>query len=72
MRKKLYERPTMNIVKLQQQTHLLAGSGVNAMRNGYGTATDWTWGDGGGSSAPSMSFDDEDFLEFLRFTTFIQ
>jgi hypothetical protein len=30
MRKKLYEKPTMNIVKLQQQTHLLAGSQVGA------------------------------------------
>ena len=26
MKKKDYLRPTMNIVKLQQQTHLLAGS----------------------------------------------
>ena len=26
MKKKLYEKPSINIVKLQQQTHLLAGS----------------------------------------------
>ena len=26
MEKQVYEKPTMNIVKLQQQTHLLAGS----------------------------------------------
>ena len=26
MKKKEYERPTMQVVKLQQQTHLLAGS----------------------------------------------
>ena len=27
MKKKEYERPTMQVVKLQQQQHLLAGSG---------------------------------------------
>jgi len=27
MKKKEYERPTMQVVKLQQQTQLLAGSG---------------------------------------------
>ena len=27
MRKKLYEKPTINIVKLQQQTQLLQASG---------------------------------------------
>ena len=31
MKKKQYQKPTMNIVKLQQQTHLLQASGqVNA------------------------------------------
>ena len=48
MRKKLYEKPTINIVKLQQQTQLLQASGVEANRSGYGTAstgdgTEQTW-----------------------------
>ena len=30
MEKQVYEKPTMNIVMLQQQTHLLAGSQVGA------------------------------------------
>ena len=30
MKKKLYEKPTTKVVKLQQQTHLLAGSQVGA------------------------------------------
>ena len=38
MNKKDYEKPTMNIVKLQQQTHLMAGSGVQSTRNSYGNA----------------------------------
>ena len=29
MKKKEYERPTMQVVKLQQQPTLLAGSGLN-------------------------------------------
>ena len=34
MRKKLYEKPTMNIVKLQHHAHLLQASGqVNATMN---------------------------------------
>jgi hypothetical protein len=33
----------MNVVKLQQQCHILAGSGVEANRSGYGTATEYTW-----------------------------
>ena len=48
MRKKLYEKPAMRVVELQQQTHLLAGSGVESSRSGYGTAstgdgTEQTW-----------------------------
>ena len=38
MKRKDYEKPTMQVVKLQQQTHLLAGSGVQSMRSGYGSA----------------------------------
>ena len=43
MKKKLYQKPTMNIVKLQQQTHLMAGSGVQSMRSGYGEAQEEDW-----------------------------
>ena len=38
MKRKDYQKPTMNIVKLQQQTHLMAGSGVQSMRSDYGNA----------------------------------
>ncbi len=43
MKKKIYEKPTMNIVKLQQQTHLLQASGVKSMRSGYGDAQEEDW-----------------------------
>ena len=55
MNKKNYQKPTMNIVKLQQQTHLMAGSGVRSTRDSYGEANsnvsstelndngDWEW-----------------------------
>ena len=39
MKRKDYRKPTMQVVKLQQQTRLLAGSGVESMRTGYGTAS---------------------------------
>lgn len=42
MKRKDYQKPTMNIVKLQQQTHILAGS-VEASRSDYGTAEEETW-----------------------------
>ena len=45
MNKKDYLKPTMNIVQLQQQTHLMAGSGVQSMRSGYGEAQEETWDD---------------------------
>ena len=39
MKRKDYLKPTMKVVKLQQQAHLLAVSGqVQATRNSYGTA----------------------------------
>ncbi|MBR2153085.1 MAG: hypothetical protein IJ901_00490 [Bacteroidaceae bacterium] len=45
MMKKNYEKPTMQIVQLQQQCHILSGSsGVGAMRSGYGAANTDTWG----------------------------
>ena len=37
----------MRVVLLQQQSHILAGSNVRAMRSGYGTANTDTWGDEG-------------------------
>ena len=47
MKRKDYQKPTMQVVKLQHQCHILAGSdnGVAASRNGYGTANTDTWGD---------------------------
>ena len=41
--KKVYERPTMNVVKLKQQQQQLSGSGVQSMRSGYGDAQVDTW-----------------------------
>ena len=38
MKRKDYQKPTMEIVQLQQQTHLMAGSGVESKRSGYGSA----------------------------------
>ena len=43
MKKKEYEKPTMKVVMLQHQTHLLAGRGVEANRSGYGTAQEYEW-----------------------------
>lgn len=43
MKRKDYQKPTMNIVKLQQQTHLMTGSGVQSMRSSYGKAEEETW-----------------------------
>ena len=39
MKKKDYLKPTMQVVKLQQQTHLMAGS------NGQASVQDYTWND---------------------------
>ena len=41
--KKLYEKPAMSIVKLEQQTQLLADSGVESTRESYGNAQESTW-----------------------------
>jgi hypothetical protein len=41
--KKKYEKPSMQVFELKQQPQLLAGSGVGAMRSGYGTADEYTW-----------------------------
>jgi len=42
MKRKKYERPTMDVVEVKQQAQLLAGS-VEANRSGYGTATEEDW-----------------------------
>ena len=38
MKRKDYQKPTMQVVKLQHQAHLLQASGVQSMRSGYGNA----------------------------------
>lgn len=43
MKKKDYQKPTMNIVKLQHQAHLLQASGVQSMRSDYGEAQEEDW-----------------------------
>ena len=44
MNKKNYQKPTMNIVKLQHKYQIMAGSpGVQASRDGYVTAQDEEW-----------------------------
>ena len=47
MKRKDYQKPTMKVVLLKQQGHILAGSNVRAMRSGYGAAETDTWGDEG-------------------------
>ena len=49
MNRKMYQVPTMKIVKVQHTQMLAASDGVNANRSGYGAANTETWGDGGGS-----------------------
>lgn len=43
MKRKDYQKPTMQVVKLQHQAHLLQASGVQSMRSGYGEAQEETW-----------------------------
>jgi hypothetical protein len=43
MKKKDYQKPTMQVVKLQHQAHLMAGSGVQSTRSGYGEAQEEDW-----------------------------
>ena len=46
MNRKDYQKPTMKVVQLQHQCHILAQSdGVQAQRSGYGAANTDTWGD---------------------------
>ena len=56
MKKKEYERPTMQVVQLKQQSQLLAGS-VGAGRGDYGVAIEETWGASSASSAPLLNDD---------------
>jgi len=42
MKKRDYERPTMDVVEVKQQAQLLAGS-VGASRGDYGVANEDTW-----------------------------
>ena len=42
MNKKLYEKPTMKVVKIQH-TQMLMTSGVESTRTGYGEAQEDTW-----------------------------
>jgi hypothetical protein len=43
MKKKEYERPTMQVVQLKQRSQILAGSPLKATRNGYGDAEEIDW-----------------------------
>ena len=51
MKRKDYLKPTIRIVEMKHRSHILAGSvqltGVTSKRNGYGSATEQTWGDEG-------------------------
>ena len=43
MKKKVYQTPAMQVVKLQHQSHLLQASGVQSRRSGYGEAQEEDW-----------------------------
>lgn len=43
--RKQYARPQMRVVELRHQCCILAGSGVEASRSGYGAANTANWGD---------------------------
>ena len=44
MKRKDYEKPTTQVVKLQQQCQILAGSSqLDATRDGYGDIEDLIW-----------------------------
>jgi len=43
MKKKDYQKPTMQVVKLKQRQQLLASSGVQSRRSGYGEAQVDEW-----------------------------
>ena len=41
--KRKYEKPSQEVIKLQHDTMLLAGSGTEATRAEYGEPTEWNW-----------------------------
>ena len=46
MKKKMYEKPSVEVVKLQASVAMLAGSPIEGKKNGYDTENDLgTWGD---------------------------
>lgn len=57
MKRKHYEKPTMKVVKLQQQTQLLAGSNVGGtLGNGWTDSGGDAWsGDGSSGGGGSLS-----------------
>ncbi len=67
MKRKDYQKPTMQIAVLQQQAHLMAGS-VESTRTGYGTAVEDTWGDEPSSSRKNggYNWDEEEENEDER------
>lgn len=56
MRRKEYLSPTVDIVELKQQQHLLAGSDVSATMDGTFTETDL---------AREFDFEDDDLSTFM-------
>ena len=46
MKQKMYEKPSVEVVKLQTSVAMLAGSPTKGQKNGYDTENDLgTWGD---------------------------
>lgn len=46
MKKKMYEKPSVEVVKLQTTVAMLAGSPIEGKKNGYDNENDLgTWGD---------------------------
>ena len=43
MKRKDYQKPTMQVVELRHHGMLMTSGGVGAMRSGYGTAEEETW-----------------------------
>ena len=64
MKRKDYQRPTMNVFECEEDVELLAFS-VEAMRSGFGTAVE-TWGDEPSSSRKGGGYncDEETEAEF--------
>ena len=60
MKRKDYQKPTMEVVELKQQQTLLAGS-VGAGRDDYGDAIEETWSD-----SPASPFNNLPGLDVLN------